>query len=132
MPIKISNAGGIRDGLLQHDWNGRSAQRKVHDASLLRTEHYQLRPHESLLIISIYNEAFEEVTLQKLSEYCHYHDDDDDHDGVNRRVVYMHNKGSYEHHEGLNDVWTRHLTTAICARHIKRLLRPRLGRLWHK
>jgi hypothetical protein len=62
-----------------------------------------------------YNEAFEEVTLQKLSEYCHYHDDDDDndHDGVKRRVVYMHNKGSYEHHEGLNDVWRRHLTIAV-------------------
>jgi hypothetical protein len=58
-----------------------------------------------------YHEAFEEVTLQKLSEYCHYHDHDDD--GVNRRVVYMHNKGSYEHHEGLNDVWRRHLTTAV-------------------
>jgi hypothetical protein len=60
-----------------------------------------------------YNEAFEEVTLQKLSEYCHYHDGDDDHDGVKRRVIYMHNKGSYEHHEGLNDVWRRHLTTAV-------------------
>jgi hypothetical protein len=66
-----------------------------------------------------YNEAFEEVTLQKLSEYCHYHDDDNDNDnndndnGFTRRVVYMHNKGSYEHHEGLNDVWRRHLTTAV-------------------
>jgi hypothetical protein len=58
-----------------------------------------------------YNEAFEEVTIQKLSEYCHYHNDDDD--GVNRRVVYMHNKGSYEHHAGLNDVWRRHLTTTV-------------------
>jgi hypothetical protein len=62
-----------------------------------------------------YKEAFEEVTLQKLSEYCHYHDhdDDDNNNGVHRRVVYMHNKGSYEHHAGLNDVWRRHLTTAV-------------------
>jgi hypothetical protein len=59
-----------------------------------------------------YNDGFEEVTLQKLFEFCHYHDQDVN-VNVNRRVIYMHNKGSYQFHSGVNDLWRRHLTTAV-------------------
>jgi len=52
-----------------------------------------------------YDEGFEDLTLQRLYEYCHRQSDPD------HRVVYMHNKGSF-HPSSLNHWWRRHMTMA--------------------
>jgi hypothetical protein len=57
-----------------------------------------------------YDTGFEERTLQNLYDYCR---DSSDTATASTRVIYMHNKGSYQWHAGINDKWRRHLTTAV-------------------
>lgn len=52
-----------------------------------------------------YASAFEEVTLQRVWEYCQ--------DFPHHKVLYMHSKGSYNSRGGRNLHWRRHMTHAI-------------------
>lgn len=52
-----------------------------------------------------YASAFEEVTLQRVWEYCQ--------DFPHHKVMYMHSKGSYNSRGGRNLHWRRHMTHAI-------------------
>jgi hypothetical protein len=75
-----------------------------------------------------YDAAFEDVTLQRLYEFCHivHHDDDngedasdDEQEKVNTdlRVVYMHNKGSFNKARYQNDnrrIFTQTVTSRAC------------------
>lgn len=54
--------------------------------------------------IAHYNEGYEELTLQKVHEFCSAHPD--------RQVIYLHNKGSYTQEEKRNR-WRRHMTRAV-------------------
>jgi hypothetical protein len=56
-------------------------------------------------LLNHYKEAHEEVTLQKLYDFCHAAKD-------STRVTYIHNKGSLNSHGGTNELWRRHLTAA--------------------
>lgn len=51
-----------------------------------------------------YREGFEELTLQKVHEFCTAYPD--------RQVIYLHNKGSYTQ-EIKRDRWRRHMTRAV-------------------
>jgi hypothetical protein len=92
--------------------------------------------------MSHYDEAFEEVTLNDMHQYClrqqqhqdqqqyrnvdvhaNAHavtntdldiDDDDDDDVIDTKVIYLHSKGSYHNRDDKsNDHWRRHLTAAV-------------------
>jgi hypothetical protein len=52
-----------------------------------------------------YDEANEEVTLERVKEYCHHHE--------SHRAIYMHSKGSYHSNGGRNEGWRRHMTMAV-------------------
>lgn len=52
-----------------------------------------------------YDQAYEEVTLQRVQDYCHRHE--------SHKVIYMHSKGSYHSYGGRNDGWRRHMTMAV-------------------
>lgn len=52
-----------------------------------------------------FDEAFEEVTLSRVAEFCLKY--------PGERVTYMHNKGSLHEKEGENSYWRRSLTTAV-------------------
>lgn len=52
-----------------------------------------------------FDEAFEEVTLSSVTDFCSRHPD--------KHVTYMHNKGSLHEKEGENSYWRRSLTTAV-------------------
>jgi len=56
-----------------------------------------------------HTEGFEEVTLQRAYDYCQYREGDE----TDRRVVYLHNKGSYHFKEGTNEEWRRSMTRAV-------------------
>jgi hypothetical protein len=63
--------------------------------------------------------VFEDVTLQRVLDYCQQSPDDDDNgdkDVDKRTVIYMHSKGSFNARDGSNDVWRRHLTNAVTSR----------------
>jgi hypothetical protein len=53
-----------------------------------------------------YDEGYEEVTLQRVYDYCQTHQE------PGQKIVYMHNKGSY-HSNGENHWWRRHMTMAV-------------------
>jgi hypothetical protein len=52
-----------------------------------------------------YDQAYEEVTLERLKEYCHRHE--------SHKAIYMHSKGSYHSNGGKNEGWRRHMTMAV-------------------
>jgi hypothetical protein len=54
-----------------------------------------------------HHEGFEELTLQRLYEYCQ------NDGGSDSRVVYMHNKGSFHSREGQNRRWRNHMMMAV-------------------
>jgi hypothetical protein len=53
-----------------------------------------------------YDEGHEEVTLQRVYDYCQTHQE------PGQKIVYMHNKGSF-HPGGENHWWRRHMTLAV-------------------
>jgi hypothetical protein len=55
-----------------------------------------------------YESAFEQVTLQRLHDFCHHITDN-----KSFRVVYLHNKGSLNDRDGQNQIWRRHMTAAV-------------------
>jgi hypothetical protein len=72
-----------------------------------------------------YESGFEEVTLQRVHDFCiqtqadknHGNDNDHDHDNSHdMSVIYMHNKGSFTD-TSLNKFWRRHLTMAVTSEH---------------
>jgi hypothetical protein len=52
-----------------------------------------------------YDQAYEEVTLERVKEYCHHHE--------SHKAIYMHSKGSYHSNGGRNEGWRRHMTMAV-------------------
>jgi hypothetical protein len=56
-----------------------------------------------------YDQAYEEVTLERVKEYCHQHD--------SHKAIYMHSKGSYHSFGGRNEGWRRHMTMAVTDEH---------------
>jgi hypothetical protein len=52
-----------------------------------------------------YDQAYEEVTLERVQEYCHRHE--------SHKAIYMHSKGSYHSYGGKNEGWRRHMTMAV-------------------
>ena len=56
--------------------------------------------------IQHYNDAMEEVTLQRVYDYCE--------SSESSRVIYLHNKGSFHTYKA-NERWRRHLTAAALA-----------------
>jgi hypothetical protein len=52
-----------------------------------------------------YTQAFEEVTLHRVHEYCVANPD--------KKVIYIHSKGSYNARSGNNDYWRRHMTMIV-------------------
>lgn len=54
--------------------------------------------------VAHYNRAFEEMTLQRLHQYCGLH--------PSHRVIYIHSKGSYTRN-GPNEGWRKHMTKAV-------------------
>jgi hypothetical protein len=85
-PTIFYNTLGKRDGIEAIDM-----QIICHDNNLTCThmEHY--------------DEGFEQVTLQKVHDFCSIHKD--------HRVVYLHTKGAY-HTRPVNEGWRRHMTAA--------------------
>jgi hypothetical protein len=53
-----------------------------------------------------YDEGYEDVTLQRVYDYCQTHQE------PGQKIVYMHNKGSL-HPGGENHWWRRHMTLAV-------------------
>jgi hypothetical protein len=53
-----------------------------------------------------YDEGYEELTLQRVYDYCQIHQE------PGQKVVYAHNKGSF-HPSGQNHWWRRHMTMAV-------------------
>jgi hypothetical protein len=63
--------------------------------------------------------VFEDVTLQRVLDYCQSPPPDDTNDvddNDHRTVIYMHSKGSFNARDGSNDVWRRHSTNAVTSR----------------
>lgn len=65
------------------------------------SEQHDLKCHN----LNHYHSAFEEVTLQRVHEYCY--------DFPTHKVIYMHSKGSYNSRGGKNQYWRRHMTHAV-------------------
>jgi hypothetical protein len=53
-----------------------------------------------------YDEGYEDLTLQRVYDYCQTHQE------PGQQVIYMHNKGSF-HPGGENHWWRRHMTLAV-------------------
>ena len=53
-----------------------------------------------------YDEGFEDLTLQRVYDYCQTHRE------PGHQIIYMHNKGSF-HPGGENHWWRRHMTLAV-------------------
>lgn len=53
-----------------------------------------------------YDEGHEDLTLQRVYDYCQTHRE------PGQQIVYMHNKGSF-HPNGANHWWRRHMTLAV-------------------
>lgn len=70
--------------------------------------------HHNVLCIHMqhFEHAFEEVTLQKMHDYCRYIPEQE-----NPRLVYLHNKGSFHEKDGLANIQRRHLTSAALHEH---------------
>jgi hypothetical protein len=85
-PTLFYNTIGKRDGI-----EANTMQILCHDNNLTCThmEHY--------------DDGFEQVTLQKIQDFCFIHED--------HRVVYLHTKGAY-HQFPHTEIWRRHMTAA--------------------
>jgi hypothetical protein len=55
-----------------------------------------------------YRGGFEELTLQRLYEYCLYQGASD-----SSKVIYIHNKGSFHSRDGTNRRWRTHMMMAV-------------------
>jgi hypothetical protein len=70
-----------------------------------------------------YESAFEEVTLQRLYNFCTTYDTNSNNESSSSsssssfRVVYMHNKGSFNDRDGQNEIWRRHMTAAVTTKY---------------
>jgi hypothetical protein len=53
-----------------------------------------------------YDEGYEDLTLQRVYDYCQTHQE------PGQQIIYMHNKGSF-HPGGQNHWWRRHMTLAV-------------------
>ena len=73
--------------------------------------------HIQCIHMQHYAAAFEEHTLERLSEYCHAQPTAiDQQQQQQHRVVYMHNKGSFHSWNGENQRWRRAMTAAVTLR----------------
>jgi hypothetical protein len=80
------NTIGLRNGVKPEEMQGICQQNNINCTHM---EHYE--------------EGFEQVTLQRVHDYCQLHD--------SHRVIYLHTKGSY-HNRPMNDPWRHHMTMA--------------------